>query len=977
MTHFLKLVADDLYNRYNGNFERMAIVFPNKRASLFFNEYLLQKIGDKAIWGPAYITISELFEQSSDSVVADPILLVSRLYKEYVKHTGSNDTLDSFYYWGEMLVKDFDDVDKNLAPADKLFANIKDLRELGTAKDILDEEQKDAIKRFFTNFCPEKESPIKDKFTRIWEVLYPIYSSFKESLRKEGLAYQGMLYRDVIENGEDMNFAYQKYVFVGFNALNGVENKLFDILKRERETLFYWDYDKHYIENKQHEAGHFMRNNLQRFPNALPGDFFNNIEGKKDISFVSANSDNIQARYVSTWLKENLSENEIDTAIVLCDETMLEPTIHSLPDEANGKRLQHLNVTMGFPISHTPIYTLIRQLVDLQVRGYDKKQERFTLAAVENILKHPYIIACSPNASPLREKLLAEKRFFPSNEELCADEILTMMFTRTDNNADWMRNIAALIYAIANERSQATEITDDLYEELFCEALLKAHTQTLRLLSLIEKGEIDMQQSAIGNLLIRVISQLSMPFHGEPVVGLQVMGLLETRNLDFKNIIILAANEGNLPKSSSDNSYIPYNLRCAFGLTMSEHRDAIYAYYFYRLLQRAEKVTILYNSSTESKTKGECSRFLLQILGSNLYDVKRIKLEAEQNNSEITVNAIKKSPDIMQKLHQRFNLAVNKKASLLTPSGINRYLTCGLKFFYYYVMNLSELEEVDTELKPTDFGNIFHAAAEMLYDEILEKNNGTIDKSDFEKYIKVPQYLHKFIDDAFVEKFFKKGNKAVYNGEQFINKGVLYDFLRRLVKMDNAYTPFKYVGSEKLIRMPFAVKGSEGNNILLNIGGIIDRVDIKDNVLNIVDYKTGGKQEEKNTLEDIFAHNTSSAGYCFQAFLYSAVIIELLKREQNFASDDKLSWMEKVKKENVKKVVPSLLYIHQKADASREDFIVNLDKKPIDDVAEFKDEFMDKLHDVLSEIFDSNKDFEPTTEKERCTFCEYRGICGR
>ena len=236
MTHFLKLVADDLYNRYNGNFERMAIVFPNKRASLFFNEYLLQKIGDKAIWSPAYITISELFEQSSDSVVADPILLVSKLYREYVKHTGSNDTLDNFYYWGEMLVKDFDDVDKNLAPADKLFANIKDLRELGTAKDILDEEQKDAIKRFFTNFCPEKESPIKEKFTKIWEVLYPIYLSFKESLKKEGLAYEGMLYRDVIENSEGMSFTYQKYAFVGFNALNGVENKLFDILKRERET---------------------------------------------------------------------------------------------------------------------------------------------------------------------------------------------------------------------------------------------------------------------------------------------------------------------------------------------------------------------------------------------------------------------------------------------------------------------------------------------------------------------------------------------------------------------------------------------------------------------------------------------------------------------------------------------------------------------------------------------------------------------
>ena len=979
MTQFLKLVADNLYDRYNGNFERMAIVFPNKRASLFFNEYLLQKIGDKAIWSPAYITISELFEQCSQSVIADPILLVSKLHKEYVKHTGSNDTLDSFYYWGEMLIRDFDDVDKNLAPADKLFANIKDLRELGTAKDILDEEQKKAVMRFFKNFEPEKESELKEKFTRMWEVLYPIYTSFKENLNKENLAYEGMLYRDVIEHSDTMTFAYDKYVFIGFNALNGVENKLFDTLRREKETLFYWDYDEFYIKNNKHEAGHFMRKNLERFPNALPKELFNNLGGKKDVTFVSANTDNIQARYVSTWLQNNLSEKEVDTAIVLCDETMLEPVLHALPDEANGRPLQNLNVTMGFPISHTPIYTLVRQIVDLQTRGWDKKQGKFALSAVETVLKHPYIVACSPNAFKLREKLLAEKRFFPSNEELCADEILTMLFTRPADNTEWMRNIAELIYAIANERATMSDIANDLYEELFCEALLKAHTQTLRLLSLLEKEEIEMQPSAIGNLLVRVISGLTMPFHGEPVVGLQVMGLLETRNLDFKNIIILAANEGNLPKTSSDNSYIPYNLRYAFGLTMSEHRDAIYAYYFYRLLQRAEKITILYNSSTESKTKGECSRYLMQILGSNIYEnVTRLKLDAEQNDGTTSAVSVEKSKEIMKKLHHRFNRAVNKDASILTPSGINRYLACKLKFFYYYILNLSEIEEVDTELKATDFGNIFHAAAELMYDDIVEKNNGTIDKSDFEKYLKVPQYLYKFIDDAFVEKFFKKGNKPVYNGEQFINKGVLHDFLHRLVKMDNAYTPFKYVGSEKLVRFPYAMKGRDGMDILLNIGGTIDRVDLKDGVLNIVDYKTGGgKSDEKNSLEEIFEHKGTSSGYRFQAFLYSVAIIELLKNVNNIENDERLAWIKELAPANIKAVVPSLIYIHKKNDATREEFIVDMKKKPITNVADFKDKFQELLQNTLLDIFDAEKPFTPTEEKERCEFCEYRGICGR
>lgn len=978
MMNFLKLVADDLYNRYNGNFEGTAIVFPNKRASLFFNNYLLQKTGKKAIWSPAYITISELFEQSSDYVTADPVLLVSKLHKEYVKHTGSNDTLDAFYYWGEMLIRDFDDIDKNLADAEKLFSNIKDLHELGTAKDVLEPEQQEAVMRFFANFKPEEESVIKERFTKVWEVLYPIYMSFKQQLKAEGVAYQGMLYRDVIENCDKLTFRHDKYVFIGFNALNGVENKLFDIIKREKEALFYWDYDKHYIDNKQHEAGHFMRKNLDRFPNALQGDFFNNLTGEKDVTFVSASSDNIQARYVSTWLQNNLTENEIDTAIVLCDETMLEPTLHSLPDKANGKELKLLNVTMGFPLSHTPIYTLVKQLVELQVRGYDRKQAKYTLAAVERVLKHPYIVACSPRAYELRERLLREKRFFPTTEELCVDEILSLLFNRTEDNAEWIKNISALIYAIANERATMGEISNDLYEELFCEALLKAHSQTLRLLSLIEKGEIEMQQASIGNLLVRLISQLSMPFHGEPVVGLQIMGLLETRNLDFEHLIILAANEGNLPKSSSDNSYIPYNLRRAFGLTLSEHRDSIYAYYFYRLLQRARKVTILYNSSTESKTKGECSRYLLQILGSNLYNVKRVRLEAAQNNNGALPQEVRKSPLIMQMLHNRFNVSANKSAALLSPTGINRYLTCGLKFFYYYIMKLSEKEEVDTELKPIDFGNIFHKAAELLYEEILKTNNGTIDKSDFEKYIKTPQLLYRFINDAFVEKFFKKGNKAVYNGEQFINRGVLHDFLHRLVKMDNTYTPFKYAGSEKTAYLPFAFKGKQGEEILLNIGGIIDRVDIKNGTLNIVDYKTGGgKKDTKTSLDDIFAHNGTSSGYRFQAFLYSVAIIELLKSGNDFGNDERLSWIEDLKKTDIEKVIPSLIYIHKKANAQREDFIIDMDKKPIDNVADFKDEFLARLQDVLLDIFDIDKPFAPTEDKERCTYCEYRNICGR
>lgn len=978
MTPFLKTVANDLFNRLDGNFENIAIIFPNKRASLFFNEYLLEKIGDGAMWSPAYITISELFEQCSDCVIGDPVLLVSKLYKEYIKHTKSNDTLDNFYYWGEMLIKDFDDVDKNLANASQLFANIKDLRNLGTAKDILDEEQTKAIQQFFRNFNPEKESEIKEKFTSTWEVLHPIYTSFKESLKKENLAYEGMLYRDVIENSEKMRFPYDKYIFIGFNALNGVENKLFDTLHKAGKALFYWDYDKHYVDNPHHEAGHFMRKNLKRFPNALEVYDWNNLSHDKDVTIVSATTDNIQTRYIPEWLKENLGSKEIETAIVLCDETMLEATLHSLPDTDTDSRLQHLNVTMGFPISHTPVFSLIKLLLELQLRGFDKKQERFTLAAVEKILKHPYIIQSSGNAVLLRDKLLNEKRFFPAHEELCCDDILSLAFARPANNIEWIRNIAELIYAIANDRATASDKNNDTYEELFCEALLKAHNQTQRLLALLEKGDIEMQPSSIASLLVRMLSTLSMPFHGEPVVGLQIMGLLETRNIDFKNIIILAANEGNMPKSSSDNSYIPYNLRRAFGLTMSEHRDSIYAYYFYRLLQRAEKITIVYNSSTESKTKGECSRYLLQLMGSNLYNIKRLKIEAPQKSIEQDVKPVHRNAEITKRLLHRFDLNSNPAAQMLTPTGINKFLECELKFFYYYIMGLKEFQEVDTELQATDIGNIFHSAAEEMYNDILSRNNGTIDKSDFEKFLKTPQYLYKFIDDAFIEHFFKKGNKAVYNGEQLINRDVLHKFLHRLVKLDNAYTPFTYIGSEQQVRMPYTVRCNNGNEVRLNIGGTIDRMDARQGTLNIIDYKTGGgKKDAKTSLDDIFAHEGTSSGYRFQALLYSVAVDELLNDGKDYSNSKELSWIEEARKQNIKKISPSLLYIHKNADAKREDFVIDVAGEPVDAIDTIKKDFIEYLHTALQQIFDDKRPFTPAEDKKRCTYCEYKPICHR
>ncbi|MBQ5887799.1 MAG: exodeoxyribonuclease V subunit gamma, partial [Bacteroidaceae bacterium] len=948
MTPFLKLVADDVYKRFNGHLEDVAIVFPNKRAGLFFDRYLLECSNNAPLWSPRYMGVGELFQENSDLAVGDPILLVSKLYKVYIDSMRAGDTtveieksaesLDSFYYWGEMLIKDFDDVDKHLANAKQLFANIKDLREIGTAKDTLDEQQIKSIARFFENFKPESNGKIEGKFQKIWERLFTVYTNFKETLRRGGIAYEGMLYRDVIESDRDIVLDYDKYIFVGFSALNEVETRMFDYINKQGKALFYWDYDNFYINDPTQEAGYFMRKNIAKFPGVFDKEIFNNLRTDKQVTVVETVNDSSSVRYISTWLNKNLTENEIDTAIVLCDETMLEPTLHTIPKKVNEHTIEQMNVTMGFPITHTPVFGLVRLLVDLQTRGWSEKQQSFTMSFVCELLKHPYVVQGSPKSRDLRHKLINEKIFFPGSEVLHQDEFLTALFTRRADNKEWLQSISELIYGIA--RSQYKKDDSALYDQLFVEAIMKVYTQCQRLVHLLDSGDLDMQQATIGKLLVRTLSSQRLPFHGEPVVGLQIMGLLETRNLDFKHIILLGVNEGNLPKNSGESSYIPYNLRKAFGLTLSEHRDSIYSYYFYRLLQRAEKVTLVYNSSADSKTRGECSRYILQLLGNKLYNIERIALSSQQSTTPVEVKEQEKTREMIEILRNRFDTSYNPNAGTLTPSAINKYIDCGLRFFYYYVMKMKPIEEVDEDFKDNDFGTVFHKAAENLYEKITaDGNTTTVTEPTLKYYIDNPGLLYEFIDQAFKTEYFKN-NTPVYNGEQYIKRGVMHHFLLRLVKMDAAYTPFQYIASEAKIEMPCNFT-SGGNNISVRLGGTIDRVDSKGDTVDVADYKTGGgeKEDANMSLDDIFAHKKKAAGYHLQAFLYSIALRNALMS----SSCNACEWVKKISSPDVRKISPQLLYVHHKDSASRKEFVVGLNKTPVEDISVIETEYMNRM----------------------------------
>ncbi|MBQ2779630.1 MAG: PD-(D/E)XK nuclease family protein [Bacteroidaceae bacterium] len=952
-TPFLQLVASDLYTRFDGQLRDIAIVFPNKRAGLFFNEYLMNLSG-RPMWSPTYITISELFEQCSSAIIGDPILLVSKLYKEYTRHTHSSETIDSFFHWGELMIKDFDDIDKNLADTGQLFGNLNELRSIGSASDALDSEQRLAIEQFFTNFKPQERSELKSRFLHVWQVMGDIYTTFKEQLRSEGIAYEGMLYRDIIEKGDTLPLPHRKYIFVGFNALNRVESKLFETVDKSQKALFYWDYDTSYTNDERHEAGRFMRRNLTLFANALDESHFTNIRDKK-INIVSATTDSIQMRYASEWIKEHTTTGkEVETALILCDESKLESVYHIIPDN-----IRERNITMGFPVSHTPIFDLVKQLIKLQTQGYDKEHGTFTLEAVSAVLNHPYIRKSSPMAKSIAHEISEKRVLFPPLGLFADDALLQNIFTLHDDNTRWMLSIGEIIHRIAqtnNSRPAASEPQEreaDIYNELFLEAQLKVFTQTQRLVDILGSGLLEIQKNTLGSLLLRLLSSTSIPFHGEPVVGMQVMGLLETRNLDFKNIIFLSANEGNLPKASSESSFIPYNLRRAFGLTLSEHRDSIYAYNFYRLLQRAENITIVYNSSAEGSGRGGCSRYILQLMAGGQC-ANKISLCAQQKSDTQHPATVVKNKEIMERLHKIYdNSGGNGRP--LSPSAINSYLDCPLRFYYRYVMQLKKSEQLSATIQGNDFGLIFHKAAELFYAHIQEKNNGTIERGDLLPYIQKDALLYPFVDKAFNEEYFKSDEKPIYDGEQYMNREIIHRLLKRLVKMDISHTPFEYVGSEQDIFFDYTVATTQGN-IQLRIGGRIDRMDRKDGTLEIIDYKTGGKEERVNNLTQIFTHETKNSGYVFQTLLYCVAAIESKKAT---------------------KASPSLIYIHRKDATNRNDYIVKIAGKPLYDTAPLCSEFKEHLHETLGGIFDEALPFTPTDKEERCTYCDFKRICGR
>jgi CRISPR/Cas system-associated exonuclease Cas4 (RecB family) len=505
-------------------------------------------------------------------------------------------------------------------------------------------------------------------------------------------------------------------------------------------------------------------------------------------------------------------------------------------------------------------------------------------------------------------------------------------------------------------RKEDNSAKSEVFNQLYRESIFRAYTTLNRFATLIEEGSLKVQRETFRRLLVKVLSSTNIPFHGEPAIGMQIMGVLETRNLDFKHLILLSVNEGQLPKTGGDSSFIPYNLRKAFGMTTIDHKISVYAYYFYRLLQRAEKVTLMYNNSSDGLNRGEWSRFMLQYLIESNQPIIQQSLVAGQSPQGSTAIRIPKTPQVIERMHRVYDLASNKKA-MLSPSALNNYLDCPLKFYLKYVAGLQVPEEVSAEIDSATFGSIFHKCAENIYKDLTAHGNW-ITKEELEKLAKDTIRLEAYVDEAFKELFFHipADEKPEYNGTQLINSAVIVRYLKQLLKQDIRYAPFQYVESEKSVAEEVTIHTPAGD-FRSRIGGYIDRLDSKDDTLRIVDYKTGGSPDTPPSVESLFIPDKKRSNYVFQTFLYAAI----MSRQQNL------------------KVAPSLLYIHR---AASEDYspVICLkegrnEAETVTDFSIYEDEFREGLQKLLDEIFHPEVDFTQTEVEEKCAYCDFKAFC--
>jgi Fe-S-cluster formation regulator IscX/YfhJ len=988
MTPFLYKIANIFFGQYGDRLYTCTFVFPNRRAGLFFQKYL-SEIAGKPLFSPTILTIQELFEGFSTYRPSEKVESLVLLHKLFGEVSGSDEPFDEFLYWGEMLLNDFNDVDKYLVDARDLFRNVRDYRSLDDDMEHLSERQVEAVRRFWSHFMPVEGNRTKQRFQKIWEVLFELYTSFRETLHGKGQAYEGMMFREVVERAQSGTLDLPEsdhYIFVGLNALTPSEAHLMEHLTKRGQADFYWDYESPLVRDEKNRASSWVKENLSRFPSRFPLDEGGEENGQENgggeqreqreqqeqqeqqeqretgeelrktrVEAIGVPSGVGQAKEVNRLLSGLIQSNAIpdpdeaiQTAIVLSDETLLMPLLYSIPPEI-GK----INVTMGYSLSNASIAYLIDLIARLQ-KSAQGEEGTFTFyhGHVKALLAHPLVSgAAKEEAEALRQEMVARNLNRVSGTDIPPHPMLEKLFTpvmKWQDIGGYLKSILTTLYQsltderMNEERPEGSVRAIDLEREF----IVQCYKAISRLDDSLQ-GTKGMSVETYFRLFKQLARGLSVAFRGEPLSGLQVMGVLETRAIDFENLIILSFNEGVYPVRSGASSFIPYTLRQGFGLPTREQQDGTYAYHFYRMISRAKRVFLLYDTRAEWIQTGEVSRYFYQLkyLYRDHFNLSERVVAYDVAAPKVLPVTVAKTPEVMRKL----NGYREGGDAYLSATLINNYIDCPLRFYFTAVEELSEEEEVRETIEADLFGSIFHRVMELIYSRFKGK---VITPDALNEMMKDEQQLTEAIEQAFARYYFKEEeNMRPLMGQHYLVGEVLRSYVLQTLKLDREFTPFEYVGAEYRFNRTYRVNDS----LALNVKGIIDRVDRVNGVFRIIDYKTGMGATEFKEVQQLFdASKGNRPHQILQVFLYG--MFYLLENPGVSAS-------------------PAIYYLR----SVYKDFdpIVRCDRQPVDDISVYLPEFKEQLDALLEKIFNPSIPFTQTENPKNCEWCAFRDLCER
>ena len=935
---FQQELAERLLERHSGDLSSLIMLFPSLRARAFFNSALAERV-TKPTWQPKWTTIDSLMESASGLVRGERIRLISELYKIYVKYH-PNETFDKFYFWGDMLIADFDMIDKYLVDASQLLRNLEDIKELEADVSYLTPEQLRIISFWKSIGDKDSLSEQKQRFLKIWRSLPGIYEQYRSRLSELGFAYTGMIYRTAIERisrGEEVDIPKQRFVIAGFNALSKSEKRLFDYLARsEAGAEFYWDCDDYYTKNNSHEAGLFMRENLASFPAAEHISMDNFTKRPKHIRSIACVSNVVQCKYAAQLLNE-LGQQRLDkrTAVVLTDENMLIPMLHSLPESVDK-----VNITMGYPLKITLVYSFIERLLELQSHARCREAvPLFYHVDVLGILSHPYVVDALGEVADNLYSHIVSNRLVSIEKTLFDDNaLLSVIFSKHD---DW-QSLSKYIIDVLSLLSDSV-----LPSDMQSEYIYAAIDEITKVKLSIEKCDIVTPVEVFVSLIRRHLQTVTIPYEGEPLEGVQIMGILETRNIDFENVVLLSMTDNNFPSDKTgQSSFIPYNLRAAYGLPTPEQHEAMYAYYFYRLIQRAENVSMLYCSRADDKSTGECSRYIYQLEYESPYPIHKLSVGVDLGVENVAPISVAKHG--YEQILCRY-LSPNSGKSL-SPTALFRYIECPLKFYFHSIAELEPQEEISDTIDALTFGNILHLTMQNLYTKLLNKENPMADISALRK----PKIIGDAVDDTLVELL--KVDKKSFSGDTILVKDIIVKYIMRgILRYDSLSDGFTIKGLEQKVLYAYPI--SDGRSVHLK--GIADRIDLlPDGKLQVIDYKSGNTPHlEFNGIDNLFnGAARERVSNIFQTLLYSM----MLNRTEGCES------------------MPSLYFASKMLSDDYSPKILNrANNEYVERYSDYARDFEQQLSSVFEELFDIDTPFKQAEDVDACTYCDFKTICRR